>query len=248
MVTELANKVAVITGASRGIGAGMAAYFAQQGLRLGLCARSEPADPSADCLCAAVDVTDTAAVKAFAKQVEKKFGPIDLWINNAGVLDPINTLHDSDLTLFSQLIDINIMGVVNGCQYYVRHRREQGGGGILINVSSGAGQNAYAGWGAYCASKAAVDRFSEVLQLEEAQHGMRVYSVAPGVVDTAMQAKIRSVSAEEFPKVDQFHELKKNDQFNTPDFVASELLAYAFDSDRQPDAVLVRVPNQWQTA
>ncbi|MEM1250776.1 MAG: SDR family NAD(P)-dependent oxidoreductase, partial [Acidobacteriota bacterium] len=87
------NRVAVITGASRGIGAGLAEAFAREGIHLGLCARSEcpmPAEGSAETVYReAVDVTDADAVEHFGRRVAVMFGAIDLWINNAGVLEPI---------------------------------------------------------------------------------------------------------------------------------------------------------------
>ena len=244
---EISNKVAVITGASRGLGAGMAEYCASQGMRLDLCARTRPNVPKdAQAHSAAVDVTDPQALSAFANEVENKFGAIDVWINNAGMLEPIAPLHDIAPEAFAQLININVLGVVYGSQVYLQHRRKQGGGGVLINISSGAAQHAYAGWSAYCASKAAVDRFSEALSLEEADRGLRVYAVAPGLVDTAMQQAIRASTAENFPQVEKFHQMKAQNQFNSPAFVASELLALAFDPARRTDKVVLRVANEWE--
>lgn len=239
------DKIAVITGASRGIGAGMARVFATHGLRLGLCARSEPTAPAGvDALTRALDVTDPDAVEAFAAEVEQALGPIDLWVNNAGILEPIAPARDIAAADFRKLIEINLLGSVYGSQSFVRHRRRHGGGGVLINISSGAALNGYAGWSAYCASKAAIDRFSEALALEEADQGIRVHAVAPGVVDTGMQALIRSTSAERFPMVDKFRQLKANEAFNSPEFIAETLLGYAFDPARRPPEVVARVPNE----
>ena len=246
-MSEYTDKVVVITGASRGLGAGMAQYFATRGLRLGLCARTQPTAPAgAQAVTAAVDVTAPQALQAFAEEVENTFGSIDLWINNAGVLDPVAPLRAIDPAAFAKVLNINVLGVVHGTQAYLQHRRRQGGGGVLINISSGAAQHAYAGWSAYCASKAAVDRLSEAVSLEEAEHGLRVYAVAPGVVDTAMQQTIRATPAENFPQVDKFHALKEHGHFNSPAFVGQELLALAFAPDRQPETVVVRVANQWE--
>ena len=243
----LQNKVAVITGASRGLGEGLASEFAAAGLRLGLCARTKPTTPAgAQCVVGAVDVSNAQAVAAFADDVERAFGAIDLWINNAGVLDPVAPVRNIEPAAFRRLIDVNVLGVVHGAQAFIRHRRRHGGGGVLINISSGAALRAYAGWSAYCASKAAVDRFSEAVSLEEADQGIRVYAVAPGVVDTEMQHKIRSATTDDFPMVDKFHELKAQEHFNTPAFVGRELLAFAFDPACRPESVVVRVANEWE--
>src|SRR5688572_5119124 len=157
---EVAGRVAVVTGASRGLGAGMAARFADRGLGLGLCARTEPdapdaagADPPA--LTAAVDVPDAAAGDRFAAAVVGRFGRTDLWINNAGLLDPIGPLRDADPVEVGRNLEVNVTGVLLGSATFARHVRTRPGGGVLVNISSGAATKPYAGWGPYCASKAA---------------------------------------------------------------------------------------------
>src|SRR5437763_1058599 len=91
MALDLRGRTVVITGASRGLGAGMARSMARRGLKLGLCARARPEldVPGATALCASVDMRDAAAVMAFAADCGEQLEPIDVWINNAGVLDPI---------------------------------------------------------------------------------------------------------------------------------------------------------------
>src|SRR4051812_23760706 len=91
----LDGRVAVITGASRGLGAGLAARLAEHGLVLGLCARHEPVPPvDARAMTGAVDVTHAAELDAFAARVTEDLGPIDLWVNNAGVLEPMGPFRD----------------------------------------------------------------------------------------------------------------------------------------------------------
>ena len=232
-----------MTGASRGIGAAFAKGFAERGLRLGLCARGAPALADGERVVAMrVDVRDEAAVEAFAARVVERFGRIDLWINNAGVLEPIAPTRDVAVADFREHIDTNLTGVFRGTRTFVRHLRARGGEGVLINVSSGAAWSAYAGWGAYCAGKAAVERLTEVVALEEAEHGLRAYSVAPGVVDTHMQELIRAASPDDFPMVDRFLEMKRDEAFNAPEFVAEQFLAIAFDPDARPETVAHRIP------
>lgn len=234
---------AVVTGASRGLGAGLAEHFAEAGLRLGLCARSRPVLAEGERVVAeSADVTDERALERFASRVEERFGRIDLWVNNAGVLDPIAPLRDVEAPAFRHHLDVNVTGVFLGSRRYVRHLRRLGASGVLVNVSSGAATSPYAGWSAYCAAKAAVDRMTEVLQLEEEGSGLRAHAVAPGVIDTAMQERIREQSEATFPAVERFRRMKQEGSFNTPGFVAREILALAFEPSRRPDAVVVRLP------
>ena len=244
-MSQFEEKTAVITGASRGLGAALAEEFSLRGMRLGLCSRSKPVLADGEGVVAVrLDVRDEKAIADFVRQVEERLGRIDLWINNAGVLDPIGPLRDLELEAFREHIDINLGGVFIGTRAYVRHLRAHGGEGVLINISSGAAWHGYAGWTAYCAAKAGVDRLTECVQLEEREHGLRAYAVAPGVIDTAMQERIRSCTPDLFPEVERFLEMKRQESFNTPAFVARELLALAFDPERRNDEVVVRLPDE----
>jgi len=239
------GKVAFISGASRGVGAGLAERFSELGLRLVLCSRTPPVLASGEAVIAAsLDVRDEKALDALIGEAEERFGAIDLWINNAGVLDPIQPIRDVSLEDFREHIDINLTGVFVGSRTYVRHLRRCRKGGVLINVSSGAAWNPYAGWGAYCAGKAGVERLTEVIAVEEAEIGLRAHSIAPGVIDTSMQSLIRASSAENFPDVERFQELKRSGNFNSARFVADEFLAIAFDPDRRPESVAVRLTSR----
>jgi len=242
---DLTGKVAVVTGASRGLGAGLAEDFRARGLRLALCARSAPALPeSDDVLSMRVDVADREQIGAFAAAASARFGRIDLWINNAGVLEPIVPARALERDALQRHLDINLYGVLWGSQAYVRQCEAQGGG-TLINISSGAAWGGYAGWAAYCMGKAAVDRLTETLALEETDRcGLRAFAVAPGIIDTDMQATIRAADKEVFPEVDRFVGYKQADDFNTVLFVAEHLLRIAFDAQAEPEQVTVRLPKE----
>lgn len=249
---RVAGRVAFISGASRGIGAGIAARASELGMKLVLCSRSAPALPESDSVMArALDVRDAAGLEGLVAEAEKRFGRIHLWINNAGVLDPISPLRDIEVEEFRSHLDINLTGVFIGTRCYVQHLRRFSADrmgeqdlGVLLNMSSGAAWNAYAGWSPYCASKAGVERLTEVVALEEAEIGLRAHSVAPGIVDTAMQSLIRSTPAERFPSVEKFHEAKQNESFNRVEYVADEFLAIAFEPARRPGSVALRLESE----
>jgi NAD(P)-dependent dehydrogenase (short-subunit alcohol dehydrogenase family) len=262
----VAGRVAVVTGASRGLGAGLATHFAASGMHLGLCARHRPTlvartrptahdgrVQSAEApVRAAVDVADYNAVARFADVVIAEFGHIDLWVNNAGLLGPIARLVDADPVELASVIDVNVVGVLNGSAVFADHVRRRTGTGVLINLSSGAATKTYWGWAAYCASKAAVDHLTRVVALEEEANGLKAYSVYPGLVDTDMQAAIRATSESDFPDGPRFRRAAQENLFNSPGWVAEHLLDLAFGSawGRGPEQeqgmgdVVFRVPDQ----
>jgi len=238
-------KTIVITGASRGLGLGMAETFLADGMRLGLCARSgSDLAEKENVLFSALDVRNEDAVFKFAKAVEDRFGAIDLWINNAGVLNPVKFVKEVESQAFVDHLAINVVGVFHGSKAYLQHRQRYGGGGVLINISSGAALKPYAAWGPYCAGKAAVDRLTECIQVEEEASGLRAYAVAPGVIDTDMQSTIRGLTESQFPMVEKFHQLKRDEAFNTPAFVAREIYEVAFTETQRPENVVIRLKNE----
>lgn len=250
-----AGLVAVITGASRGLGAGMAEALAADGLRLGLCARTLPTAPS-EAVLGAVDVVDAGAVERFAAEVVARFGRIDLWINNAGLLAPIGALAEADPDALRANIEVNVLGVMHGSATFARHVRARPGGGVLVNLSSGAATRPYEGWASYCGAKAAVDMITEVVAREERAAGLRAYALSPGLVDTGMQALIRAATDEDFPSVGRFRRVHADGSFNSPAwvtrFILDELVGEAvsavegFRRGPWPDEISVRkrVPDQ----
>ncbi len=240
----LRGAVVVVTGASRGLGAGLAGHFADRGLRLGLCARTIPAVPPGhddDTVVASVDVTDAGALEAFAAGVVERFGRIDLWVNNAGILEPVGPLAEAEPAAVERHIAVNVVGTLLGSAVFARHVRSRPGGGTLVNISSGAATNPRFGWVPYGAAKAAVDQASRALALEEAAAGLRVHALAPGLVDTGMQALLRSLPPERFPEADRFRQVAAEGGFTPPGRVAEAILELAF----APPAglpVVLRVP------
>lgn len=239
------GQVAVITGASGGLGAGMAARLADLGFSLGLCSRRVPTAPTAAgaVVCRSVDVTDAQAVEHFADEVTGTLGPIDLWINNAGLLGPVAPARRSDPEQVTEALLVNVAGVMFGSAAFARRARDgwPPARRVLINISSGAATSVYEGWSTYGPSKAAVDHFSRVLAAEEP--GLVVHSVAPGVVDTPMQEHIRATPAADFPTLERFVELDRTGSWNSPAWIADHIAAIVADTLR-PGSVTYRVPDE----
>ena len=191
------GKVVIITGASRGIGAASAEIFAKAGAKVALLARSEAAitqlaaglGPDATAL--RCDVANPASVSAAVDAVMARWGRIDVLINNAGVIQPIARIADTDPQAWADAVDINLKGVLHGMRYAIPVMRAQGSGTILT-VSSGAAHNALEGWSAYCATKAGAAMLTRAAHLEEAEHGVRIMGLSPGTVATDMQLAIRA--------------------------------------------------------
>ncbi len=238
---DLTDRCVVVTGASRGLGASLAERATQLGAAVAGCARSTPIADVARA--AVVDVADHGAVTDFATAVARQLGPIDLWINNAAVIDPVAPLRDQTPYDVASMLGINVVGVWNGTAAFVRHRRDMGGGGTVINVSSGVALRASAGTGMYSASKAAVDRLTEATALEEADQGIAAWAIQPGIVDTAMQTSLRTASSADFPRAAEFREFHERNAFNSGTYVADWLLAIAFDPAYRPPSVTWRIPD-----
>ena len=191
----LQGKVAVITGASRGIGAETARVFAAAGARVALLARTTAEiEALADeigggALALSCDVADWESVRSAVAQVVDAAGRLDVLINNAGVIEPIARMVDADPVAWTRAIDINLRGVFHGMKAAIPHMR--GKGGTVITVSSGAAQNALEGWSAYCSSKAGAAMLTRCAHLEEAVNRIRIMGLSPGTVATGMQVKIR---------------------------------------------------------
>ncbi len=133
-------------------------------------------------------------------------------------------------------------GVFYGSMWFARHVRGRHGRGVLVNISSGAATRPYQGWAPYCAAKAAVNQLTEVLAMEERDHGLAAYAVSPGLVDTDMQGMIRASDERRFPEVARFRAAKLESAFNSPTWVADRLLDLAFGA-RPPARVVLRVPS-----
>ncbi|MGE5338807.1 MAG: SDR family NAD(P)-dependent oxidoreductase, partial [Gemmatimonadota bacterium] len=192
------DRTVLITGASSGIGRETALAFAAAGANVVLLARrakvlgrvaAEARKLGAATLVASTDVTDAAAVTAAFRKAVKRFGAVDIVVNNAGVLiaSKVEDLRDADL---QKMLDVNLIGALHVMQSAVQVMRKQGRGHV-VNVGSLAGRRGFSPLGGYCASKFALVGLTEALRTELVGERIHVSLVLPGVIDTPMAAQIQ---------------------------------------------------------
>lgn len=200
MSSELNGKVALVTGASRGLGEGTARALAAAGASVMLVARDglsvarvagEISEAGGRAEAMACDVADFAAVEQVVAKTMSLWGGLDVLVNNAGVIEPISEIATSDPFRWAQNITINLVGAYNAVRA-VLPGMLAAGRGTIVNVSSGAAFRPLEGWSAYCSGKAGLAMFTRAIALETASKGIRVYGFSPGTIDTEMQVKIRA--------------------------------------------------------
>ena len=200
MSSELNGKVALVTGASRGLGEGTARALAAAGASVMLVARDglsvarvagEISEAGGRAEAMACDVADFAAVEQVVAKTMSLWGGLDVLVNNAGVIEPISEIATSDPFRWAQNITINLVGAYNAVRA-VLPGMLAAGRGTIVNVSSGAAFRPLEGWSAYCSGKAGLAMFTRAIALETASKGIRVHGFSPGTIDTEMQVKIRA--------------------------------------------------------
>jgi NAD(P)-dependent dehydrogenase (short-subunit alcohol dehydrogenase family) len=190
---QLHGRTAIVTGASRGLGRAIARAFAARGANLVLSARgvedlehtAEELSARTEVLALALDVSQEA--ERLVEAAERRFGGVDVLVNNASELGPTPLLRLEDLEwrAFEHILRVNVLAPHHLAQLVLPGMRERGEG-VVINVSSDAAVEAYQTWGGYGASKAALDHLTRTLAAELEGSGVRVYSVDPGNMNTAM--------------------------------------------------------------
>ncbi len=192
---QLENKVALITGARRGIGRAIALKYAHNGADCVLIARSAPEELANEiralgrrALALAVDVADADAVEKAVKDSVKEFGKIDILVNNAGINDD-GLLIRMKLEQWQRVLDVNLSGAFYATKAVARPMLKAEGGRI-INISSVIGQMGNAGQANYAASKAGLLGFTKSIAKELGSRGITVNAIAPGFISTDMTAEL----------------------------------------------------------
>ncbi len=187
---ELTGKAALITGGTRGIGRAIAERLLEEGMRVAICGTSKTSldaamsklSPMGTVLGLLGDVSSLPSVKQLIAETHKAFGTIDVLVNNAGigVFRPTAELDPAD---WDRMIALNLSGAYY-CSHEILPIFKQAGGGDIVNVSSLAGKNPFAGGAGYNASKFGLNGFSEAMMLDHRSDGVRVTSIMPGSVAT----------------------------------------------------------------
>ena len=196
MSERLAGKAALVTGASKGIGLGIAEAYLKEGARVFLCARgskelervaAELARIGPDVGHAAADVGDVDEAERLVKAALSRFPDLSVLVNNASILGKRAPIVETDTATWDEVLRINTSSLLYVTRPLLPAFIDRGAGSI-INVSSGVGRKGKANWGAYSVSKFGLEGFTQVLAVELEPHGIRVNSVNPGATRTDMRA------------------------------------------------------------
>ena len=215
----------IVTGATKGLGEALARQIAAQaGNRLVTMGRAQ-----ADATNIEVDLADAAAAERAGDELERRIAggafARAVLFNNAGVVSPVGPLEKVDAAELERNLAVNFVAPILLMRRFLRATE-----GVqfrrIVNISSGAARRPVFGWSAYCAAKAGLEMASRVVALEAAQRGLaiEVASLAPGVIDTPMQATVRGASPEDFADIERFRAMKAEGTLRPADDVAADIL------------------------
>jgi len=226
------NKVSVVTGAGTGLGRALVLALAGSGRRvLALGRRPAPLeslkseDPDRIDIVSA-DVSSAAGRAAIDSAIAPGTA-VEFLVHNAGVLEPVAPLAEVSLEDWRRIQAINVEGPL----FVTQKLLPRLGGGRILHISSGAAHHAYAGWGAYCASKAALHMIYLVYREELHAAGVAIGSLRPGVVDTPMQERVRAADPRVFPRLQRFVDLKSGGGLHAAEDVANFIVQLLTSTD-----------------
>ncbi len=220
----------VLTGHTKGLGAALAQRIARLPDNEIIALGRAPDGPIAGGAQLQADFADLRSVEAAFDRLEARIAgrryEKAVLVNNAGVVSPVGMLDRVDAAELAANLAVNLVAPAVLMRRFLHAAATSAKRRRVTNISSGAGRRPIFGWGAYCASKAGLDMLTRVAALEAqaAGTGAEVVSLAPGVIDTGMQAVIRSCSPEEFVDVERFRQMKASGELREAGDVADDIL------------------------
>ena len=236
---KLEGKVAIITGASKGIGKCIAETFAREGCNLTIASRhfdeistasKELKKCNVDVLPMKCDVSNPSEVKEMVKKTVGHFKKIDILVNNAGIYGPLGPLSDNDLEFWAKTININLMGTVMCTKFVLPYMMKTRKGKIINLSGGGSGGSPTPTISAYATSKVAVVRFTEVIAEEVKDYNIQVNSIAPGGVNTRLLDQVLK-AADRLDKKFLENAKKQEETGGTPPEKAAQLVLYLASDD-----------------
>lgn len=220
----------IVTGHTKGLGAALAAAIGRRSDAELVALGRAPDGPIAGGAQLHADLADLRSVALGFDRIEARIAgrryAKAVLVNNAGVVDPVGMLDRVDPAELERAVAVNLAAPLLLMRRFLAATAENAKRRRVINISSGAGRRPIFGWGAYCATKAGLDMATRVAALEAqaALTGVELVSLAPGVIDTAMQGVIRSCSPEDFVDVERFRRMKADGELRPAAEVADDIL------------------------
>jgi benzil reductase ((S)-benzoin forming) len=234
-------KYFIITGASRGLGEALARKLLDPRHHLFCISRSDHDDLIRDAEVKGAKLTSIAydlakyeglerLMEEIAQEINADQAERIILINNAAVVSPVKPIHKCTAQELSASLHINVLAPMILSAAFIKWTTSLPIPKRILNISSGAGKRPVEGWSAYCSTKAALDLFTRCVGLEQQRekHPVEIVSISPGIIDTPMQAEIRSAKETDFPDLEQFVAYKKNGQLQPAQRVAEKLVKFLY--------------------
>ncbi|HCQ29380.1 MAG TPA: short-chain dehydrogenase [Flavobacteriales bacterium] len=229
----------IITGTGKGLGKALAEVVLSEGAMVLGISRTKSIEHD-NYQHITLDLNNVEKVSGFALPADVNEYEKVVLVNNAGILGDINHVGKLNNDTIAQTFTVNTIAPAILMNNFMRQYKGFKGEKIVLNISSGAGKVAIDGWSAYCASKAAVDMFTQVAAKEIAIDGLdfKVFALSPGIIDTNMQEQIRQADKEGFSEVERFKEYKANNELQSAEETAQKIYWFLQNTAQFNDVIV----------